>query len=64
MREADRPVGHGRWVWGQGATGKPANPHCPEMDANENSGYWFHTKPLPEMKEGVLAKLLAWSLTS
>lgn len=25
--------------------------HSPEMDANENSGYWFHIKPLPGTKE-------------
>ena len=33
---------------GKGATAKPAKPHSPDMDANGTSGYWCHTKPLPE----------------
>lgn len=38
--------------------------NCPEMDTNENSGYWFHTRPLLlGIKEAVLIKLLACSLT-
>lgn len=63
MREADRPVGRGRWVWGKVLL---------QSQPSHTALKWMLMEALDiglipslfQIKEGVLVKLLVWSLTS
>lgn len=63
VREADRPVGRSRWVWGKVLL---------QSQPSHTALTWMLMEPLDiglipslfQIKEGILVKLLAWPLTS